>query len=198
MELIHNTYRKIRDKIFTFLYSFSFNKLAYKATISMPFRVDGARYISIEKDVFIRPNAWLLSVKDQHCPSFQIKLSIGEKTYIGRKAHIVALKKISISNNVLIGDNVYISDNFHRFDRVDIPFKDQGVGFKSEVEIDEGTWIGENVCIISAKIGKNCIIGANSVVLNDLPDYCMAVGSPAKIIKTFDSRTNTWEKISDL
>jgi acetyltransferase-like isoleucine patch superfamily enzyme len=122
-------------------------------------------------------------------------LSIGDGTYIGRNAHIVALKRIRIGKSVLMGDNVYIADNYHRFDRIDLPFKDQGLGFKSEVEIGNGTWLGENVCVISSKIGKQCIVGANSVVLNDVPDYCMVAGSPARIIKKYDHSTKSWEKI---
>lgn len=197
MERIHNTYRKIRDKVFTFLYRSSFKELAPKSTLSMPFSVEGAQYITIKKEVYIKPNAWLLALNNSEVNSTDSKLVIGERTYIGRNAHIVALKKIRIGKNVLMGDNVYIADNFHRFNRVDVPFKDQGVGFKSAVEIGDGTWLGENACVISSKIGKQCIVGANALVLDDVPDYCMVVGSPARIIKKFDHSTKSWEKIKD-
>ena len=196
MEKIHNIYRRIRDKIFTLLYRSSFKKLAPKSTLAMPFSVEGARFISVEQEVYVKPNAWFLAIDNATNYSFSDpKLSIGEKTYIGRNAHIVALNSIKIEKNVLMGDNVYIADNFHRFDRVDLPYKDQEIGFKSEVIIGEGTWLGENVCVISSKIGKQCIVGANSVVLHDIPDYCMAVGSPAKVIKTYDHTSNEWIKI---
>ena len=195
MEKIHNIYRKIRDKIFTLLYRFSFKELAPRATLSMPFSVEGARNIAIKKNVFIKPNAWFLALNHSDSTSENPKISIDEGTYIGRNAHIVSLKSIRIGKNVLMGDNVYIADNFHRFNRVDIPYKSQGVGFKAEVEIGDGTWLGENVCVISSKIGKQCIIGANSLVINDLPDYCMAVGSPARIIKKYSHTTKSWERI---
>jgi acetyltransferase-like isoleucine patch superfamily enzyme len=195
MEKIHNTYRRIRDKVFTLLYRSSFKKLASKSTLAMPFSVEGARFISIEKEVYIKPNAWLLAINDADYSSSETKLSIGEKTYIGRNAHIVALQSIQIEKSVLMGDNVYIADNFHRFERGEVPYKDQGVGFKSEVIIGEGTWLGENVCVISSKIGKQCIVGANSVVLHDIPDYSMAVGSPAKVIKTYNHESKKWVKI---
>ena len=197
MEQIHKIYRRIRDKIFTFLYRTSFKELGPKSTLAMPFSVEGARFISIEREVYVKPNAWFLALNNSELKSSEIKLSIGERTYIGRNAHIVALKSIRIGKGVLMGDNVYIADNFHRFDRVDLPFKDQGIGFKSEVEVGEGTWLGENVCVISSKIGKHCIVGANSVVLNDVPDYCMVAGSPARIIKRYDHSTESWEKIKE-
>lgn len=195
MEKIHNTYRRYRDKVFTLLYRISFNKLASKSTLAMPFSVEGARFISIDKGVYVKPNAWFLAIKDSDYLSSDPKITIGKKTYIGRGAHIVALKSIRIEQSVLMGDNVYIADNFHKFDKVDVPYKDQGVGFKSEVIIGEGTWLGENVCVISAKIGKQCIVGANSVVLHDIPDYSMVVGAPAKIIKTYDKQSKKWIKV---
>ena len=64
----------------------------------------------------------------------------------------------------------------------------------NHVEIGDGTWIGENVCILGVKIGKNCVIGANSVVTKDIPDYSVVVGSPAVIIKKFNITANRWEK----
>ena len=63
------------------------------------------------------------------------------------------------------------------------------------MEIGEGTWLGEGVCVIGAKIGKGCVIGANAVVTKDIPDYSVAVGSPAKVIKKYNSDTKRWEKL---
>lgn len=56
-------------------------------------------------------------------------------------------------------------------------------------------WIGENVCIIGASVGKNSVIGANSVVTRDIPDFCVAVGSPARVIKKFDFSDECWKSI---
>ena len=64
------------------------------------------------------------------------------------------------------------------------------------VIVGDGSWLGENVCVIGAKIGKNCVIGANSVVTKDIPDYCVAVGAPAKVIKRFDFVNQQWIKMS--
>jgi acetyltransferase-like isoleucine patch superfamily enzyme len=75
-----------------------------------------------------------------------------------------------------------------------VPVKDQGIIQLAEVSIGDGTWIGENACVIGAKIGKNCVIGANSIVKTDIPDYCVVAGAPAKIIKRYDLRKKTWER----
>lgn len=54
-------------------------------------------------------------------------------------------------------------------------------------------WIGEGVCIIGAKIGKNVVVGANAVVTKDIPDYCVVVGQPARIIKRYNLQKQIWE-----
>ncbi|MBL6657919.1 MAG: acyltransferase [Flavobacteriales bacterium] len=193
MERIHNFLKKIYDKAFTELYRSSFKKMGRKSILCMPFSVNGAKYISIESEVYIKPNSWLLALDDD--ASTNEKLSIGSKTYIGRNVHIVAIKGVHISSDVLISDNVYLADNYHHFENGNKPYKDQGVGFKKEVLIGQGSWLGENVCVLSSHIGKQCIIGANSVVTKDIPDYSMAVGTPAKVIKKFDYTTNCWIEV---
>jgi len=51
------------------------------------------------------------------------------------------------------------------------------------------------VCVIGASVGKHSIVGANSVVTSDIPDYSIAVGAPAKVIKQYNHQTNQWERI---
>nr|WP_274603889.1 glycosyltransferase [Clostridium beijerinckii] len=75
----------------------------------------------------------------------------------------------------------------------------QGVtSFTNEVVIGAGSWIA-NGCVIvgNVKIGRGCVIGANSVVLDDIPDYCVAAGNPAKVKKYFDKISGKWVKVND-
>ena len=56
-----------------------------------------------------------------------------------------------------------------------------------KVSIEEGSYIGINAVIVgNVKIGKHCVIEANSVVTKDVSDYCVAVGSPARVIRTIE------------
>ena len=75
-----------------------------------------------------------------------------------------------------------------------MPVKYQPIKQLNEVYIGDGCWIGENVCIIGASIGKNSVIGANAVVMKDIPDYCVAVGAPARVIKKYDFDLQEWIK----
>ena len=80
---------------------------------------------------------------------------------------------------------MYITDCDHEYRDINVPVIDQGIAQRGQmVSIGEGSYIGINAVIVgNVKIGKHCVIGANSVVTKDVPDYCVAVGSPARVIK---------------
>ena len=61
--------------------------------------------------------------------------------------------------------------------------------------IGNGAWIGEKVDIIGASVRNNSVIGANSVVTRDIPDFCVAVGSPSRVIKKYDFSDECWKSI---
>lgn len=152
----------------------------------------GSKRIFIGKKVYVRKNTWLAAeplTGKLHC-----SLTIGDGTYIGRFCHFFASSKIEIGKKVLFADKVYLSDNLHGYESIEIPIIDQPLKQLSPVIIGDGAWLGENVCVIGAKIGKNSVIGANAVVTKDIPDYCIAVGSPARIIKRYDFVSKSWKK----
>lgn len=190
MKKIINTFKKI---VFRILYA-RLNCIGFGSFCHFPFRIDGYSGIKIGANTEILSGAWLYT--DVNSKKGELtKLFIGDNVVLGYRNHIVSINSISIGNSVLTANNVYISDNYHKFSDINIPIINQGVDSKGVVVIGEGSWIGENVCIISSKIGRNCIIGANSVVLSDIGDYCMAAGVPAKVIKTFCKEKNEWIKV---
>jgi acetyltransferase-like isoleucine patch superfamily enzyme len=184
-------YNFIYRHIFKFLFSKSFLYYGENVMIKSPDIIDGEKYISIQDNVTISTKVWLSAYKtSDNNPN----IYIGKGTYIGRFSHIVSINSIKIENNVLIADKVYISDNIHEYKNIDFPIKEQTIKFKNKVLIGENSWIGENVSIIGAQIGKHCIIGSNSVVNKNIPDYCVAVGIPVKIIKRYNEQTEEWHK----
>ncbi len=152
----------------------------------------GSKRIFIGKKVYVRKNTWLAA--EPLTGKLQCSLTIGDGTYIGRFCHFFASSKIEIGKKVLFADKVYLSDNLHGYESIEIPIIDQPLKQLSPVIIGDGAWLGENVCVIGAKIGKNSVIGANAVVTKDIPDYCIAVGSPARIIKRYDFVSKSWKK----
>ncbi|MEP6803971.1 MAG: acyltransferase [Flavobacterium sp.] len=152
--------------------------------------------ISIGKNVNIAYKTWLAAVP--HTYTEKCELIIGDGSSIGNFNHIYATESIIIGENVLTADKVYISDNLHDYQDINIPIINQPIKQIGTVIIGDGTWIGENVCVIGVKIGKNCVIGANSVVTKNIPDYCVVVGSPSYIIKRFCLDTKEWKKTNKM
>ena len=125
-------------------------------------------------------------------------LKIGDNTEIGNHSTISSFANIIIGNGVLTGPHVFIADHNHKYSNPCIPIYKQGIEIKSNacLTIDDGTWIGTNTVIIgNVHIGKNCVIGANSVVTKDIPDCSIAVGCPARVIKKYNFDKQCWERI---
>lgn len=178
--------------IFRLVYKSKFKSFGNKSSVLFPLNINGIHNISIGNNVYVAYKTWLAAIP--HTGAEKCELTIGDGTSIGNFNHIYATKSIVIGKNVLTADKVYISDNLHSYEDVTMPIIKQPIKQIQTVVISDGTWIGENACIIGAKIGKNCVIGANSVVTKDITDYCVAVGSPAKIIKRYCFETRTWKK----
>jgi virginiamycin A acetyltransferase len=100
--------------------------------------------------------------------------------YIGPHSNI---GKCRIEANCLLGSGVHIlsGKEQHNFEDIDRPLNQQGGKF-IKVVIGEDSWLGNGV-IIMANVGKKCIVAAGAVVVNDVPDYAIVGGNPAKIIK---------------
>lgn len=168
-----------------------FNAIGEKTVVFAPMQIDNPRSIRLGDKVFVARGCWLMGSPE----SRDVTLSIGEKTAVGHFAHIIGLFGVHIGASVLIADKVFITDCTHTYRSPEIPIVDQGVEPLRPVTIGDGAWLGENVCILGASVGKNAVIGANSVVVSDIPDYCVAVGSPARVVKRYDFEKACWEKV---
>ncbi|HKB45188.1 MAG TPA: DapH/DapD/GlmU-related protein [Chitinophagaceae bacterium] len=171
-----------------------FKNLGKGSVIKSPLAINGSSNIEIGKNVFIGYKTWLAAVP--HTGATECLLKFEDGCIIGNFNHIYSTKKIAFGKKVLTADKVYISDNLHGYENIDAAVMDQPIRQINEVYIGDGTWIGENVCILGASIGKNCVIGANAVVTKNIPDYSIAVGNPAKIIKRYCFDSKKWEKTS--
>jgi len=195
MGLFDKTYRfKARLALIKsqLIYRFGFKRFGKHSRIISPLRIAHSEHMTIEENVYIDAYGYLIANTEfNRHPEFVIKSG----TKIGNFNHISCANRLVIGKNVLTADRVYISDNFHIYDNIDIPIKDQSIGSKGEVIIGDNSWIGDGVTIISCKIGKNCIIGANSVVLKDIPDYSVAVGSPARVVKKYSFEDGKWKNV---
>lgn len=170
-----------------------FKFMGADSEIISPLRIQGHDNIWIGNHVSIHNNTWLASLPLTNKKGKSI-LKIEDNCVIGDFCHIWSTKSIIIHKNVLIANFVYISDNLHCFEDISTPIINQPIKQLKSVELGDGCWIGEHVSIIGASVGKNSVVGANSVVTHDIPDYCVAVGSPAYIIKRYNFTSRQWEK----
>ena len=115
-------------------------------------------------------------------------LEIGNNVSIGEYSHITCANKITIGDGVLTGRFVLITDNSHGNNTKEVaeiaPLARE-INSNGPVCIGANVWVGDKVTILpNVTIGKGCIIAANAVVTKDIPEYSVAAGVPAKVIKT--------------
>ena len=118
---------------------------------------------------------------------------IGERTIIGIGNTIIG--PVTVGNDVMLAQNIVVSGMNHGYEDINLPPSRQKDICK-QIVIEDEVWIGANSVITAGvSIGKHSIIGAGSVVTKNIPPFCIAVGNPAKVIKSYNSFTKTWESV---
>ena len=190
--MLSKIFLKIKRIYFLLFLRKKYGAFGKYSIVHSPLQVECPENIYIGKGVTIQYKSWIAA--NPLTGYDQCELVFEDGCSIGNFNHIYATHSIVLHRDVLTADKVYISDNLHGYEDISIPIKKQPIIQKGTVEIGEGSWLGENVCVIGAKIGKHCVIGANSVVTNDIPDYSVAVGVPARVIKKYNLYENKWKK----
>ena len=143
-------------------------------------------YIHIGEGTMIGPQVTLSAgmVPGQACLSDPV-VRIGDRCLIGKGSGIVGHFGIDIGNDVWTGHHVYITDQNHGYEDITKPISQQSQPERA-VAIGDGSWLGFGTVVLpGSTIGKHVTIGANSVVTGNIPDYSVAVGSPAKVIRRY-------------
>ena len=156
-------------------------------TVGPHFVVRGGAYITIGDDFHCGPDTTIAAWDRYQGEIFHPHIVIGAGVRINASAYISAIDSITIGDNVLFGRGVLIVDNSHGRlspEEVDIPPAQRKLYSKGPVVIEDNVWLGEGVAVMpGVRIGYSAVIGAHSVVTSDIPARCVAVGSPARVIK---------------
>ena len=159
-------------------------------------------FISGKENIGIGENTWL----DEGCEiiaynshlnqNLYANLCIGDNVRVHKRCRITCAGEIVIEDDVLLAPEVFITDHNHGMNpEYTGGYSPQPLQVKS-VRIEKGVWLGQRVTILpGVTVGKHSIIGANSVVTRSVPEYCIAVGNPAKVIKRWNFETKKWEKV---
>ena len=158
-----------------------------------PTTIFNEQYISIGDDTLIGEGVALSAgmVPGQQCLTSPV-VTIGNRCLIGRGSGIVGHFSITIGDDVWTGHHVYITDQNHGYEDISIPISHQTQP-ELPVVIGNGSWLGfGSVVLPGVTIGEHCVIGANAVVTSDIPDYSVAVGVPARVIRHYDTDSQKW------
>lgn len=174
-----------------------FKKHNPKALVDKTINLRLPKYIHCE-DVYIGKNSKLScwdtynNIKLNTIPNITISSGFRATSNFS----IQCANKVIIKENVLVASNVFIIDYNHGNNPLTKSYLQNPLDISSGVIIEEGCWIGNNVTILGGiTIGKKAIIGAGAVVTHDIPEYCIAAGNPARVIKKFNFSTQSWDKI---
>lgn len=126
------------------------------------------------------------------------EIIVGSGTQIGRFAMMSSAKKIAIGKRCLISYNVSVIDHDHNVLDPDISPLEGGITGGKEIIIEDECFVGAHSFVLKGvRLGKHCVIGANSVVTKSFPAYSVIAGSPAKLIRTLKQEENHEERTED-
>lgn len=170
------------------IYSPFFGKFGMPSYLGDPLFLKGIGNVYIGKKVRIFPH---LRMETQDGGTINIE----DDVVISQNVHITSAGNLRIGKSSLILANVFITNIDHDYTEIGQHVVNQKIIIK-ETTIGENCFIGMGSAIMAGTIlGKQCIVGANSVVRGNFPDYCVIVGSPARIVKKYNLKTQIWEKI---
>ncbi len=180
------------DKLFwglrAIFYAPFFGKMGMPSYLGKPIFLKGIRNVYIGKKVRIFPH---LRMETQDGGSIVIE----DDVVISQNVHITSAGKLTIGKSSLILANVFITNIDHDYSEIGKHVVNQKISVKN-TSIGENCFIGMGAAIMAGTIlGKQCVVGANSIVKGEFPDYCVIVGSPAKIVKKYNPVTKIWEKV---
>jgi len=182
------------NEIYQLFYSF-YRRQSFKTKnntfwVGTDLNILGGNFISVGNATKIGKHCVIHAYNKWNNSFFTPSISIGNKSIIGEYNHISAINSIFIGDGFLSGRRVTISDNNHGIinkNNLSIPPINRDLFSNGPIIIGKNVWVGENVCILgNVKIGDGAIIGAGAIVTSDIPPFSVAVGVPAKVIKTID------------
>ena len=133
--------------------------------------------LEVGEGTLLEPQVWITAPD-------RARIRIGQGTFLNIGVMVAAVELVEIGDHCMFANGCFVTDGAHRFDDPDTPVPWQGFTTKGPTRVGDNVWCGANVVITSGvTVGERCVIGANSVVTQDLPPRSIAAGAPAKVIR---------------
>ena len=133
--------------------------------------------LEVGAHTLFEPDVWITAPGDA-------RVRIGSGTFLNIATMVAAHELVEIGDHVMFANSCFVTDANHRFDDLEKPVPWQGFATKGATRVGDNVWCGAHVVITSGvTVGERCVIGANSVVTEDLPPFSIAAGAPARVIK---------------
>jgi acetyltransferase-like isoleucine patch superfamily enzyme len=133
--------------------------------------------LEVGEGVLLEPNVWLTAPEGA-------RIRIGAGSFLNIAVMVAAVDLVEIGEHCMFANGCFVTDGNHRFDDPDKPVPWQGFSSKGPTRVGSNVWCGANVVVASGvTIGERCVIGANSVVTEDIPAFSIAAGAPARVIR---------------
>ncbi|MCW3008627.1 MAG: acyltransferase [Solirubrobacterales bacterium] len=128
--------------------------------------------------VLFEPGVWITAPDPA-------RIRIGGGSFLNIGVMVAAMELVEIGEHCMLANGCFVTDANHRFSDPVTPVPWQGFDTKGPTRIGDNCWLGANVVVTSGvTIGARCVIGANSVVTTDIPPHSIAVGAPARVVRT--------------
>ena len=133
--------------------------------------------LEIGEGTLLEPGVWITAPDDA-------RVRIGEGSFLNLGVMVASVELVEIGSHCMFANGCFVTDGNHRFEDPDRPVPWQGFTTKGPTRVGDNTWCGANVVITSGvTVGERSVIGANSVVTEDLPPFSIAAGAPARVLR---------------
>ncbi len=172
------------------VWTWRLHSLGSRSVLARSLQINNPKAVSIGAGVTISDQFILADL----CPDQGEvpKIIIGDGCIVLYRFQCNAAQSVRIGRNVLIASNVLVTDSDHVIEPGGLPVTRNGRFITRPVFIDDNCWIGQNAVVLKGvTIGRESIVGANSVVTHDVPSRSVVAGNPARVIKKLNVSPGT-------